>query len=283
MPMLYCRASDLVGAGATIAAAAGTVSADPHYGLAAAHDENPACPLKFTDAPAAFVRIVWDFGAPQRIDGLALVHHNLDAGLAVRVMGHSANDWAAPTITAPLTILARLPGGTPGHSRNPWADLRSLAGYTALGLRYWALDLGTVASPNSIAPQIGQVCLVSQWRSLQRSVLASLDMGVGRMRIDSIEGSFGTATRYPINVRQASYRLPVLPSEADYQDLQDLWDDSQGVRPFVCVLDGQVQTDGGYLMEFTDDTVRDLRRSWAGGAGWPTSLSVIELSRGLPL
>jgi hypothetical protein len=148
MSVRYCLPSDIVTGDAVITADAGTVDTDPHYGLTALHDGDPACPCKFTDSPAIAVRIVYTFAAPQRLDGFLLPSHNLDAGLDVRVQGNVAPAWGGPPLDQALTILA---ADRDGHSKRPWIDLSVLAAHT---YQCWSLYVPA----NSVAPKLGGPC-----------------------------------------------------------------------------------------------------------------------------
>jgi hypothetical protein len=283
MPMphlhLYCRPSDLVRVTPIliIGVASGTVSADPNYGLASLHDGNPAKPCKFIDAPPVAIRITWDFGAPQRLDGIVLPSHNFDTSLEVRFQGNAANDWGAPTLNAAPPIAAKR---LDGHSRSPWADLRTVAGYAEAGFRYWSLYLPV----NSVAPQLGEVCLVKQWRQFERPFdWRDLARDVNRGYIPAKETSFGVETLYKKNVKRRGISTPIIASSADYQALLDLVDDGQGVDPFIFILDRTVTDDGGLMVRCSQSMVQQFRAGWKGGNAHAVTVEFIELSRGLPL
>lgn len=273
----YCFPSDLVTGDATITAPLGTVSIDPNYGLASLHDGNPAKPCKFTDSPAVDVAILFDFGVAQRLDGIAIPVHNLDAGVAARFQGNAANAWGAPTLNAAITIVA---DDADGHSSRPWRDLTTVAGYAVGGFRYWRLYI----PGNSVAPQLGEVCLVEQWRTWENGLRFDDEVILERRYLPSLETAYGVRTYYRQDVKQTRVRGTVVGGTADYSALRRLVDEAGGpVEPFVLVLDDQVLTDGGCLVRCAEGLAQALQVTWQTHDLLNLPVAFLEVSRGLPL
>src|ERR1700754_4731698 len=119
----YARPSDIITALATITVSGAVVSTDPNYGTAALYDRLPSKPLKLLGVGP--VRIVYDFGAQTRIDGVALPNHNLDAGLNCIVALNDTNAWGAPSQSVTMTNGA---DHRDSHRASPWADFTTASG-----------------------------------------------------------------------------------------------------------------------------------------------------------
>lgn len=160
--IVYCRPSDIVTANATITASA--EDPDPNYGNAALCDGDPAKPAKLTTTSGNWV---CDFGAPQVIKLAALIHHNLDAGLEVRLQGNASNVWTSPSFNQVITIPAKQAGPVPQFTTSPFMDLTTLAGYSGGGYRYWRL---VVVGVNSETIQVGEFVLSAELRVVEINV-----------------------------------------------------------------------------------------------------------------
>lgn len=129
-----------------------TGAADAEYPLTNVRDGDPALPFKATGTS---IRIVFDFGAPVSLGLFALIHHNFDAALDVRVQGHTADAWGAPDIDLALTIPST---DVDGFIDNPFLDL---AGQAAK--RFWSLVNN---APNSANVILGEIWIGSVTREL---------------------------------------------------------------------------------------------------------------------
>jgi hypothetical protein len=278
MGFRYCRPSDLVASLATITAPLGTVSTDPNYDLTALVDGNPAKPCQFVSggSPEPACAILFNFGSPQRVDGIAVPSHTFEAGLDVRVQGNAADAWGGPSLDAPLSIAA---ADLDGHSSQPWADLTTLAGYTTSGFQYWRLYIPS----NSVAPQIGQVVLVRQWRTFARGIRWDVVPAVERRYIPALETAYGVRTCYDMEVKQTRITGIVVGDAEDLLDVRRLLDDAGGpVRPFVVILDDTDPAQGGLLVQCGDTMLRHAAE-WYGRETRPFPVEFVEVSRGLPL
>lgn len=121
-------------------------------------DLNVAKPAKLTNPTG---RWEFDLGSAIAIDVVALIHHNLDAGITVKVQANTvAATWGAPpldeTIVIPALTLDR-------HSVNPFKDLTGVSPRT---FRFWAIQIATA---NAFNPTIGEVVLASSFRSFAKN------------------------------------------------------------------------------------------------------------------
>lgn len=276
MSFRYCRPSDIVTGDATITVPAGTVSADSNYGLASLYDGNPARPCKFTGSPVVAVAILFDYGAPQRVDGFVMPAHNLDAAQDVRFQGNAVDAWGAPSVDAAVPIVA---DDLDGHSSQPWVDVTAQAGYTTAGYRYWRLYIPA----GSANPELGEAILVSQWRAFSRELRADLVRTVARGYISSLETSYGVRSYYDQTVKQAQIVGTFLGRDADLTDVRALLDDAGGpVLPFVVIVNSTVQTQGGLLVRCAPSMAQHSV-GWYGDDKQPFPVEFHEVSRGLPL
>jgi hypothetical protein len=279
MGTLYCRPSDLVTALATWSVASGTLSTDPNYNLTALVAHNPALPVKFTDTPGVATAIVGDFASAHRVDGVLFPHHNFATSAAVRVQFNDTNVWTAPSVNAALTVSAARPG-SPGHSRSPWIDLRSVAGYKTAGYRYCRIYIPA----QTAAPQLAGFALVGVWRVFDGHVEKEPTLSHNRAWVQSLTTAAGVTSYYERNVVQRPIAGRMFCFGTDWQDWKDLADDAGGpVRPFPFVLDADVKDDGGQLMRFSDETAGALAiTAITPDQGW-FGFTLEEVSRGLPL
>lgn len=202
--VLYQFPADQVADDATITVQTGTEDVD--YPAEYLADGNIARPAKLAETSGAWL---FDFGAAQRIDLVALGPHNFDAGLPVTLQGNATDAWGAPTLAAALTIPA---DDDDGRAVCAWRDLTGVTGYTTTGFRYWRL---VVSSANSAALALGEV-----WLGALKRVFAT-DFGEnyqwaytideGR-RLVTHQTDYGVETVYDLHGRQrvfrASLRIP---------------------------------------------------------------------------
>ena len=276
---LYCRPSDLVTSHATWSVASGTLSTDPSYNLTALVAHNPALPCKFTDASPTAVAIVGDFGAAHRVDGLLIPHHNFATSAAVLFQMNATNVWTAPSLSAPLTVSAARPG-SPGHSRSPWPDLRTVAGYATAGYRYCRIYIPA----QTMAPQLAGFALVGLWRTFDGVVEQNAELSHNRSWVQSLTTAAGVKSFYERNVVQRTLAGKLFCFGTDWQDWRDLSDDAGGpVRPFPFILDDSIVDDGGLLMRLSDETAGALKLTALSNTNGTFAFTLDEAGRGLPL
>lgn len=224
--VIYQKLTDQV---ADNAASVIATTEDAAYPAANLYDFKPAKPAKLTGTTGNWV---WDFTIAQRVDLIALIHHNLTAGLDVRIQGNATNSWGAPTLTTAITIPAYRDDGYPV---NPWRDLTGVAGYSTSGFRYWRL---VVVGTNAAAIAIGEVWLGSTKRTLDPNV----DWGVHRIherKMVEHETDFGVVSAYDlgVTVRKLTGNLDTTDAQRDL--VLAWWESTHGrVYPFLLIPNG---------------------------------------------
>lgn len=154
---IYQRYTDNLLRGSVPTVQAGT--AQTQYGPANLLDGNPAFPAKLAETSGAWKFV---FAAPTLIDFVALIHHNLTAGLNVRWQGNAADAWGAPTLDQAITIPA---WHEDGYSQNPWLDLQTLVPVAGnRTFQYWRLSITGV---NAAPVALGELWASSPMRKLQ--------------------------------------------------------------------------------------------------------------------
>ena len=255
---------------ASVGVASGGEDADPDYQLPSLFDLDPLTPFKSTDGTVD-LEVVFDAGAPLRLDGVALAIHNISAGANARWQMHSANAWGAPTMDAPLSIAAVLPTG---HSRAPWCDLTQVAGYTAAGLRYARLVVPATGTP----VQIGELILARQLRSFVLGIERGVKPSEAQPLFRAIRTSAGVVTRYTLPILTRSF-VGRLVDAADAPLLRQL----AAAEPFLWITDPSDTTDGGWLARLGERTKAQLTWSDDSPEIKNIDIEIEELSRGLPL
>lgn len=225
---IYQHFSDQVADAGTAIVQSGTE--DTAYPVANLYDFNPAKPAKLTTTTGAWR---WDFGAAQRIDLVAIIHHNLTAGLEVRIQGNATDAWGAPTFNQAITIPAYFGDGFPV---NPWLDLTDKAAYSTSGFRYWRL---VVVGTNGAPIAIGEVWL----GALKRSLSPNLDWGLKRQtERATVEHStdFKVVNVYDLAVTVRRIAGSIEGStDVQATAIHDWWRDTRGrVRPFLLMPNG---------------------------------------------
>jgi hypothetical protein len=237
----YQRPSDNVATAATITVDAGTE--DPDYPAAYLKDGTPTRPAKLLTTTG---RWVLDYGAPQRIDLVSLIHHNLIGGLNVRLKGNATNAWTAPTVNVPFVIPA---AGPDGWRWNPWLDVAlAVPVIASRTLRYWAID---VIGTNTTPVALGEVWTGKEKRTLTRGP------SWGSTRIEDRpmvrhETDFGIELLYDRGAKIRSVELELIVTDDELADLKYVWDDARGGSiPWLAIPADDV--DDGWLLRFNSD------------------------------
>jgi len=247
-----------------------TVSApDAAYPSANLSDGNPARPCKF-DATSG--TIVFDFGAARRIDLAALIHHNLDAGLNVRIQANATDAWGGPSLNEPFTIPAI---DEDGFSVNPWFDLTGAAGYLVGGYRYWRL---AVIGANAANVAIGQLWLGGEKRQATHNFsweyTETDDHPLIEHRTDLL-----VSTMYDLGTRARRLDVEIETSDAGIASLRAWIRAAAGrARPVLVVPDPALND--AWLVRVADPQF-SIGRRWNNDNVWQVSWQ--EVSRGLPL
>lgn len=209
--LVYARPSDNV-----IANAIATPSTEATgYDVAKLMDGNPAKPWKAT---ATTANVVFDFGSAQSLDLAALIHHNLTAGLNVRLQGNATDSWGTPTLDQAFTISTYDQDGFP---INPWLDL---TGIGSRSFRYWRV---VVVGTNSANVAVGELWLVATKRTLTKGVAPGFKERADRQLIEHVT-DYGVRTIYDLGSKIRSFEGLLATTAADLATLQAWWDACHG-------------------------------------------------------
>lgn len=263
----YQHYSDNMAPSATVAVNTGTE--DAAYPAANLKDRNPARPGKLTTTTGSWT---FNFVAAQRVDIVALLMHNLAAGLSVRIQGNATNAWGAPTFDQAITIPTYREDGFP---INPWLDLTTLAGYSAAGFAWWRI---VVVGVNAAAVAIGDVWLGKLKRTLSPNINWGETQDEDRRLIEH-STDHGVDTIYDLGVTRRSIIGEVDAPDATRDALRTWWRDSRGrAQAFLIMPDGAVND--AWLVRWTEakQAIRfDLTDRNT------VQLNFLEVSRGLVL
>jgi len=241
-------------------------TADAAYPIANLLDGNPAKPFRFT---ATTGNIVFDFGSAKEIDIFALVMHNLDAGIELRLQANSADSWGAPPINELITVGAKDKDGFPP---NPWKDM---TGITPRTYRYWRLIVVTANSANCA---FGHVHFGAPKRSLVHNISWGFGESVERPLIEH-ETDYRVSTIYDFGVKVRSLQGEVETTDAGLVVIREWWDACKGrVLPTLIVPDPSVND--ALLVRWTDIKRTDKREFKNHNK---LDLAWSEVSRGLVL
>lgn len=273
---VYCRPSDIISSQATWSAPAGTVDADPLYGLAALYDKRMARPLKFGDAPAIAIRVVADFGATVRIDGMALPNHNLPPGTTIKMELNATNVWTSPTVSVPIIIPnAQLDG----HRASPWADFVAATGYSSGGFRYASLYVPATV----VQPWLGELLVIARLRTFSEFPQFSGTKGADRAFLEHLYTEYAALRVLRRRIKRRRVSFTFNGTDADHADLQALADDAGGVAlPFFFAADRAITDDGGLYGRFDPQTAAQLLSTETWFDLNSLSISLIEDSRSIP-
>jgi len=248
--LLYCRASDMVVASATVALTSGTANAA--FPLVNLYDLNPAKVFKATGTSCT---ITFTYGGAQRWQAFALITHNLP-GATVTLTNNGG--MASQPITVPSDA-------EDGLSVDPFLDLRYVTGNSAT---VWTLTI-TGASANVA---IGEVVAASTLRQMpvRWNLVQGEDIPVRRNRT-----AYGISLTYPLGVR--SRRLSgTLIHEKFRADLLSLKRGALGVgRGFLVIP--ELLVNDAWFMRHTD-TDNDWTR--VNSAHSQMSIALEEVGRG---
>ena len=150
---LYTRPTERLGG--TVAVQSGT--APEGYPPENLDDGLPSKPAKLAETTGAWTR---DLITATRVDFCAVIHHNLTAGLNVRLQGNATDVWTAPTVDVPFTI-------TTPHidlfTKNLWVDLTQAVPVLAnRTMRWWRL---VVVAANAAPIIVGEWAMYTTVRN----------------------------------------------------------------------------------------------------------------------
>lgn len=271
----YARPSDIITANFAWSATAGTVSADPDYGLGALYDGKMARPLKFIDDPVIAIRVVGDGGVATRVDGMALPNSNIPAGTVMKAQ--MGNDPTFATFAVSVDVTMGLIG-LDGHRASPWADFVAASGYSVSGYRYVSWYV-----PVTVANQwLGELLVMSNLREF--SVWPQFGQrGQSHPFLENIYTEFGQRRVVRRLIRQRKVIYPFKGTDADFDDLQSIVEDCGGVAtPFFLVANSTVKTNGGLYGRLTPETAAMIMgaEEWFDLTGFTVAFE--EDSRSVP-
>lgn len=265
---VFQRATDNVAPDATVAVQSGTE--DATYPAANINDQNPAKPAQLTTTVGAWT---WNFAAPQRIDVMAIVMHNVDAGLEVRFQGHTSNSWGSPTLNQVVTIPTYREDGFP---YNPWLDLVALVPVAASRtFAWWRL---VVVGTNSAAVKVGEVWLGATKRNLIRNIKWGSTRNERRPGVVH-ETDYLVRLKYDYGVLRRAVTVEIENTDISLEDVLS-WGRScrWGLRP--CLIVPNPDQNDAWLVNFAT-TEQDYDRTLKNYN--VMKLSLEEMSRGLVL
>jgi hypothetical protein len=264
--LIYQHGSDQVADNATITVQTGTV--DPEYPASNLVDSNPAKPAKILETSGAWK---FAFAGAQRVDFLAIPHHNLTAGLQVRIQGNATDAWGAPTFNALITIPTWRDDGWPV---GPWLDLTAQAGYSAGGFQYWRL---TVVGANAAPVALGEVWLGSAIRTLSPNISWGAREGE-QHKITEQETDFGVTLSYDFGLLRRTLVGEVDATDAAKDAVRAWWRSTNGrARPTIIVPEGTVNE--ALMVRWAEPKIEVTREVLNRNT---IPLAFQEVSRGLP-
>lgn len=227
--MIYGRYSDNVVPAATLAVQSGT--GDPDYPADNLGDLVPSIPAQLATTTGAWKL---SFAAAQRIDVVALPHHNLTAGLEVRFQGNATDAWGSPTLDAPITIPAYRGDGFPPGA---WKDLTGVTGYSTSGFQYWRL---VIVGVNANPVKIGELVALSLKRTLNPNISWGASRKDERPIIENVT-DYLVSTIYDLGVTRRSISGELDTTDAGLASVRAWWEDARGrARPFLVIPDEDV-------------------------------------------
>lgn len=262
---IYSKYADYVGPNATVSVNTGVE--DTTYPAANLVNRIPSKPAQLTSTSGSWVL---DFLAAQRVDWVGLPHHNLDAGLLVKIQMHATSAWGAPSLSQAITIPAYTQDAfNPG----PWLDLTDKAGYLAGGYRFLRLFVEGV---NSQTVKIGELMVVSNKRILNPNVNWPVKKPLTRKLIENVT-DYGVSTIYDMGVTRRRFDGDLDILDATAATMADWWMGTRGrARPHAFIPDESVNE--AWLARFGDDQL-DLTQQLNDRNSIP--LAIEEVSRGL--
>lgn len=261
--LLYAHPSDnLTSSAATITASTEASG----YGVANLYDGNPAKPWKATTTTGT---VSFDFGAAVNIDLVALIHHNLTAGLEVRIQADNASDFSSLDLNQTITIPAYEADDFPV---NPWIDLSALSN----SWRYWRLN---VVGTNSANVAIGELWMVGTKRTLTAGhLLYGLQESFEKPIIEHVT-DYKVSTIYNLGAKVWSMSGEILTTNAGLTSLRTWWDDCHG-RALGTLIIPDDTVNVARLARWADFRRADQRSFYDGNR---VRVAWSEISRGLVL
>lgn len=234
-------------------------------------DLNVAKPAKLTSTTG---RWEVDVGVATLFDVAALVHHNFDVALNVRLQANSvAATWGAPPLDVAFTIPAF---DLDRFSINPFLDLTGVSPRT---FQFWAVQ---IAAANTEFPALGQLILGTSLRTFGRNVQRnSNEEEILPTRSNTTD--LGVPWFYSLGSKWRTRDAAFLRggSGVDFALFQSLVRDANGnAKAWLEIPDPSVND--ARWVRFGGDSIRAARdRRGEKNDAWPWATE--EVSRGLTL
>lgn len=249
-------------------------TSDPEYTVINLTDGKPSNPFKFT---ATTGNLVWSYASARNVDLLGIFHHNLIAGLELRLQANTANSWTTP----PLNILLTVPEyDNSNWPRNIFYDL-ALAGVSPRSYQFWRL---IIVGTNPAVVALGEVHLYTTRRTLNNvDVRYPVDEEM-EMPLIEHETDYGVLTVYELGTKRVN-RIEAVCQAINPNALElirDWWDSCNGrSKPFLMHLDSEAADCYGPMLVRWASQRRPDRHVFPGITDVP--LVFQEVSKGLLL
>jgi hypothetical protein len=219
------------------------------YPVSRLWDGKPSAAFKLGTTSGA---IVFEFEYPTEIDIAAIIHHNLDQGLDVRIQGHTSDAWGAPSLDQAITIPppgSETPPGSVGPFRDgPWVDLTSIGSRT---FAFWRL----VFASNLVPIMLGQVWLGAPKRQLLHNIAWGVSFGETRRAVVHTT-DYDVETVYPRGTMIRTIRGSIETSDAGLAVIQ-AWRQACDFVAYPTLIIPDPTKNSAMLMRWTEQTVED--------------------------
>lgn len=244
---------------------------DTAYVAANLDDGLPFKPAKLTGTTGSWTR---DLGSSLQVDFVAVVHHNLAAGVDLRLQGHPTSAWGAPDIDLAFTIPA---AHADGFTKNVFIDVSAFIPLAANRTKRWWRLL--VNSANTVPVAVGEWCVYSAVRNFG---IRNISWGSNRTLLKpSIvhETEFAFRRGYNLGTSIRGCEVELEATDVSRDDVDALFRSAGGeVSPFIIVP--HREQDEPWFVTLIGDTFTYAREHRNYN---PISLAFRELSRGLTL
>lgn len=263
---LYTRPTERLGG--TLAVNSGTP--DTAYLPANLDDGQPYLPAKLGSTTGSWTR---DLTNPTRVDFCAVLHHNLAAGVDLRLQGHTADAWGAPDVDLPFTVPA---AHADGFTKNLWLDLTALLPVAANRTKRWWRLL--INSANTANVAVGEWAMYSAVRNFGvRNVAWGSRRRFYRPSIVH-ETEFMLRRGYDLGTTIRGCEVDLEATDAVRNDVDQLFRTAGETKPFVIVPNRD--EDEAWFVTLMEN---ELEYERARRNHNPLTLEFRELSRGLTL
>lgn len=266
-PFLYTRPTERLGG--TLAVQTGTAAVG--YPADYLDDNQPHLPAKLVETSGAWTR---DLGAPMQVDFCAVIHHNLNVGVVVRLQGHGSNVWTSPDVDLTLVLP---PPHADGFTCNLWVDVAKAVPLAASRTKqWWRLVVMTV---NTAPVAVGEWAMYSTVRNLGiRNISKGSQRRVHRPSIIH-ETELLVRRSYDLGTSLRSVQVSVESTDLYRADIEEWWRSANGeVKPFVIVPNRD--EDEAWFVTFLEPVLEWAREHKNYN---PLGLEFREVSRGLTL